>query len=321
MNYKFNKITFKQIRTFINTISKISGKDYEFIKKKYMSNAENFEEVLNFFKVLKLIKVNNKEIIPTLNFKNILINYTSNDHLVKSYLLEKILNTPNAFTDIVLKYLNNFKFSGNAFEYNPTTKKRIKESSIRNLFIELDLIRYDRKNKSYKITDINLSIFEIYAEKKILTPKELSFLIRKQEELGKAAELEILEYEKKRLANYPKLLNYLEHTSVLNVNAGYDIKSFEIEPNNNGKQKIRYIEVKAVSKFNFKFNVTRNEINKSKLYSKQYYLYLLPVIINKKFDIKALEVIQNPFEKVFKNNVNWEKQEEQYSLWKKKNNE
>ena len=146
-------------------------------------------------------------------------------------------------------------------------------------------------------------------------------MIKKQEELGKAAELEILEYEKKRLVNYPKLLNSLEHTSIFNVNAGYDIKSFEIEPKNNCKQKTRYIEVKAVSKFNFKFNVTRNEIDKSKLYGKQYYLYLLPVIINKKFDLKALEVIQNPFEKVFKNNVDWGKQEEQYSLWKKKNNE
>ena len=103
MNCIFNKITFRQIKTLIDTISKTSGKDYEFIKKKYISNAENFEEVLDFFEVLKLIKVNNKEIIPTLNFKNILINYTSNDNLFKSYLLEKILNPPNAFTDIVFK--------------------------------------------------------------------------------------------------------------------------------------------------------------------------------------------------------------------------
>ena len=133
-----------------------------------------------------------------------------------------------------------------------------------------------------------------------------------------AAELEILEYEKNRLSTYPELLAGFEHISQSDVNAGYDIKSFDLEPGVKGFAKPRYIEVKAVSKLNFKFIWTRNEIDKSKVSGNQYYLYLLPVISDKKFDIAGLKIINNPYEKVFKNKNYWEKREEQYSIWIKK---
>jgi len=319
MNSVLDNITFRQIKTLIETINTISGKDYEVIQRSYKSNAENFEGALTYLSGLKLISVTNGKVIPTRSFKKFLDEYIPEDTLTKSYLLEKALNSNNSFSNEVLRYLNNFRVStGDMFEYKPATGKRLRESGIRNLFVELDLVRYDKISNSYKIKDKYFSIFANYFEKKKLPLKELSYLIGKQEELGMAAELEILDYEKKRLANHPELLQHLQHVSELDAKAGYDIKSYEIEPTDNEKPKSRYIEVKAVSKFSFKFNWTRNEINKSKLYGKQYYLYLLPVISDKKFDITGLEIIQNPFEKVFTNKNDWEKIEEQYRFWKKK---
>jgi hypothetical protein len=317
METVFDKLTYRQIKTLMDVIRSTKGQDYEFISKKYKSNEENFERALDFLKGLKLLRANNDKITPTRDLMKLLNCKVSDDNLTKSYLLEKTLNSMNLFSKEVFEYLNNFRVSRNIFEYKPTTKKRLKESGIRNLFVELDLIQYDKISKSYKITDKNFTIFANYVKEKKLTPKELSYLLKKQEELGKEAEFTILEYEKKRLAYYPHLLEQLEHISKFDVKAGFDIKSCETELDNE-KAIPRYIEVKAVSKFNFKINWTRNEIEKSKLYSKQYYLYLLPVISDKKFDIKGLEIIQNPYEKVFKNNTEWKKQVEQYILWKKK---
>lgn len=313
----FDKLAYHQIKTLIEVIDLTTGKDSEFIRKKYQSEADNFEGALGFLIGLKLLRAKNGVITATRDLIKFLYSKVSDDNLTKSYLLEKTLNSMNLFSKEVFEYLNNFKVSRNIFEYKPTTKKRIKESGIRNLFVELDLIQYNKISKSYKITDKNFTIFANYVEEKKLTPKELSYLLKKQEELGKEAEFTILEYEKKRLAYYPHLLERLEHISKFDVKAGFDIKSCETELDN-GKAIPRYIEVKSVSKFNFKINWTRNEIEKSKLYSKQYYLYLLPVISDKKFDIKGLEIIQNPYVKVFKNNTEWKKQVEQYILWKKK---
>lgn len=311
----FNKITYHKIKTLIEVVNSTKEKDYELIKKRFQSSANNFECTLAFLRGLKLSNSKSGKIILTKDFQKFLNGQPLNDNLTKNFLLEKTLNFKNNFSQEVFQYLNNFKIVSEKFSYKPTTGKRLKESGIRNLFIELDLIDFDKASKSYKIINTYFEIFANYVGGKKLSPKALSYLLKKKEELGKAAEFEIMKYEKKRLAGYPKLSQHLEHISKSDVKAGYDIKSWEIGLTNEPTP--RYVEVKAVSRFNYRFNWTRNEVEKARLYRQQYYLYLLPVISQNKFDLYELKIIKNPFDKVFKNNVDWEKQEEQYSLWKK----
>ncbi|MEW6145015.1 MAG: DUF3883 domain-containing protein [Thermodesulfobacteriota bacterium] len=282
-----------------------------------MSQAENFDNVIDYFKGLGLIRTTESTIIESDNLKRMLDKNGSDEGVIKNYLLEKSLNSTNSFSSEVYRYLKNFRVSKeNMFEYKPTTEARLRESGIRNLFVELDLVKYDKRKNNYKIMDNYLAIFARYLETKKVTQKELSYLIIKKEELGLAAELEILQYEKKRLVNHPELLEHLKHVSQSDVNAGYDIMSYEIESSNKETVQQRYIEVKAVSKLNYKFTWTRGEIDTSKALSGQYYLYLLPVISNKKFDIAGLIIIKNPYVEVFKNRKKWQMKEEQYSFWK-----
>ena len=111
--------------------------------------------------------------------------------------------------------------------------------------------------------------------------------------------------EKKRLSQFSRLAGRIEHTAIKNVAAGYDIKSFDGELNENGNDVQRYIEVKAVSLWDYGFNWTRNEIEKSKYYSKDYYLYLLPVMSTNKFDLESLKIIRDPYSNVYKNENEW----------------
>lgn len=317
MNSIFDNITFRQIKIFIEILHASLGKEYEVIKHKYMSQAENFDNVLDYLKGLKSIRTTKSTIIESSNLKRMLDKNGSDDGVIKNYLLEKSLNSTNSFSSEVYRYLKHFRVSKeNIFEYKPTTEARLRESSIRNLFVELDLVKYDRRKNNYNIMDNYFLIFARYLETKKVTLKELSYLIIRKEELGLAAELEILQYEKKRLVNHPELLKHLKHVSQSDVNAGYDIMSCEIEESNTEIAKLRYIEVKAVSKLNYKFTWTRSEIDTSKALSGQYYLYLLPVISNKKFDINSIKIIRNPYVEVFKNRKKWKMKEEQYSFWK-----
>ncbi|MGR3173602.1 MAG: DUF3883 domain-containing protein [Candidatus Scalindua sp.] len=306
----FNKITYHQIKTLINVVYSTTEMDYDFIRKKFQASADNFESVLAFLGGLKLLKTNNNEITITKVLKEFRSSHTLNDNLAKNFLLEKTLNYNNSFSKEIFQYLNNFNMINNRFRYKPTTDDRLRESGIRNLFIELDLIKFDNESQSYKVSDKYFETFATYIGNKKLTPKALLYLLKKQEELGEAAEFEIMKYEKKRLADYPMLLTHLEHISKSDVNAGYDIKSWEIGLTNEPTP--RYIEVKAVSKYNYKFNWTRNEVEKASLHQQKYFLYLLPVIGNKVFDMDGLEIIPNPIEGVFDNSKSWNRQVETY---------
>lgn len=313
----FDNISFHQIKVLINIFYSLSELKHEFIKNWFQSDAQNYKETLDFLRGLKLVKVKDDIIILTDEFKKIIKEYNQNESIINNFLLKKLISSKNIFSREIFTYLSNFKIYNDSFEYTPTIKKRLKESGIRNLFIELGLIWYDRQNKKYEITDIYILDFINYVENRKMTLEELQFILKKQEYLGAAAELEIIKYEKNRLKKKPQLLKYIEHTSKCNILAGYDIKSCELEKNDFQTPELRFIEVKAVSILDYKFNWSRNEIDKSKLYGMQYYLYLLPMIKGKRFDIKKLKIIRDPYKNIFKNKNKWAIQEEKYSVWER----
>ncbi len=313
----FNNISLHQIKVLINIFNSLSELKQEFIKNWFQSDAQNYKETLDFLRGLKLVKAKDDIIILTDEFKKIIKEYNQNESIINNFLLKKLIDSKNIFSREIFTYLSNFKIYNDSFEYTPTIKKRLKESGIRNLFIELGLIWYDRQNKKYEITDIYILDFTNYVENRKMTLEELQFILKNQENLGKAAELEIIIYEKNRLKKKPQLLKYIEHTSKCNILAGYDIKSCELEKNDFQAPELRFIEVKAVSILDYRFNWSRNEIDKSKLYGMQYYLYLLPMIKGKRFDIKKLKIIRDPYKNIFKNKNKWARQEEKYSVWER----
>lgn len=313
----FDNISFHQIKVLINIFYSLPELKHEFIKNRFQSDAQNYKETLDFLRGLKLVKVKDDIIILTDEFTKIIKEYNQNESIINNFLLKKLINSKNIFSREIFTYLSNFKTYNDSFEYTPTIERRLKESGIRNLFIELGLTWYDRQNKKYEITDNYILDFINYIENRKMTLEELQFILKKQEDLGKAAELEIIKYEKNRLKKKPQLLKYIEHTSKCNILAGYDIKSCELEKNDFQTPELRFIEVKAVSILNYRFNWSRNEIDKSKLYGMQYYLYLLPMIKGKRFDIKKLKIIRDPYKNIFKNKNKWTRQEEKYSVWER----
>lgn len=92
----------------------------------------------------------------------------------------------------------------------------------------------------------------------------------KNRELGLAGEEFILNYEKARLEdnNRSSLSDKIEHISLNDDSAGFDIHSYE----KNGKD--RFIEVKTTRYDRYsQFFVSSNEVKTSKKYEKKYFLY------------------------------------------------
>ena len=306
----FEHLKYQQVRTCIDVLNETKAKNLEFISSKYESASENFDGVKHFLKELGFLSEKN-DILSMSQILETADNRRWADDELKGLLRKALLETRGPLSNRIQAYLYNFKVAGNAYVYKPPTASRLKESGIRNFFMELDLVEHSPGLGAYKIKEKHLDLFEAYLKRKTFSPKELALILKKKDELGRAAELEVLRYERQRLARQPELLAKIEHTALNDVMAGYDILSWETE-RQEGRPVPRYIEVKAVSRTDSKFYWSRHEIEKAKELTKQYSLYLLPVVEGNSFDASNLEIISDPITHIFHNPKNWNYQVETY---------
>lgn len=171
-------------------------------------------------------------------------------------------------------------------------------AGIRNLLINFGFFKYSNQVKSL------LLIHESYNNflKELLRPVRKKLSLEKfremqnlKEKYGEEAESFVLEYERKRLSGH-YFLDKISKVSDIDVNAGYDIISFD---SLNSLEYDRFIEVKSFSK-NINFYWTQNEIEVSKNKGSKYYIYLID---REKINQVGYHpyIIANPYENVFKN--------------------
>ena len=318
--YQFEKIYFEQISILLETLSSTTLSSIQFIKTKYSEHALNFEETLDFLKKIGLVYERQDRIIIRRQYQSLLNKSAfEKENLLKNLIIENLVFQQNPLLKYLLDFLSLFKKENQNYEFSPTTSQRLKFSGIRNLLLDLEFINLIEKKNKYVISD---EYFVKY--RKLIEPKQRSLsqflkIIKERDDLAKIAEKEVIKYEKNRLSRYPHLTKRIVQVSETDVGAGYDIKSFTIKNAEKHDLCERYIEVKAISQREFRFFWTKNEIEKAKLHSKNYYLYLVPVLKNKKFDLTYLIIIQNPYFNVYQNEKNWGKEIELLEITYKKN--
>ena len=314
----FENLKYRQIKTFVDVFNEARSKNREIVRSKYDLASKNFDEARYFLKALGVLSEQKGTLSMSKHFQIAHDAQVSDDKL-KELLRKKLLTTEGSLRDHAQSYLGNFQSAGRLYSYKPTTAARLRDSDIRNFFVEIDLVEYNSKSNSYNVNEKYLDLFEAHLEQKKLSPKRLELILRDKDAVGKAAELKILQYERKRLARHPELLAKIEHIALNDVMAGYDILSWETERQKD-KPEPRYIEVKAVSKIDGQFYWSRNEVERARQLTTKYALYLLPVIDGKRFDTDNLQIIQNPIRQIFDNRKNWECEVETYLISKTRKN-
>lgn len=179
-----------------------------------------------------------------------------------------------------------------------------KYAGIRNFLINSGFFKLSSQisslliiNESY--TDFLIEVIKPARGKLSLEKfKEMQIL---KEKYGQEAEEFVLNYEKKRLSGHLQL-EKISQISTIDVNAGYDIISFD-----SVKSEVydRFIEVKSFSK-DICFYWTKNEIEVSKNKGASYHLYLIDRDNMNQIGYKPY-IIVNPYELVFKNNT-WKRE-------------
>jgi hypothetical protein len=311
--FQFEKITVKQILVFCEVLLGSSLLNKEFLEQKYLRGALNFAETVDFLEYIGLTKIRRNRIIPEPRFRLFLERFKkekTQEQLVKDFILNNLIIRKTQLTSYLEDFLFQFQLEGERWIFAPTSFERLKHSGLRNLLMDLGFIYLDSNERRYIISDDYLAIYLQFRQSHKLSPDEFSLVQNKREEIGRAAELVIMQYEKERLYKYQNLVEKIEHTAKKDVLAGYDIKSFDGKFGKNNNPLPRYIEVKAVSVSDYRFYWTRNEIEKAKLCEQSYYLYLLPVMGERKFDLNSLKIIKNPYMNVYRNKKSWIRAEE-----------
>jgi len=318
--YQFEKIYFKQVSILIEILSSTTLASIEYIKTKYSEHALNFEVTVDFLKKIGLIYERQDRIIIKRKYQSLLNKSDSDkEDLLKNLLVEKLVFQQNPLSKYSLDFLSLFKKENQNYEFFPTTSQRLKFSGIRNLLLDLKFINLVKKKNKYVISDEYFVRYKELTESKQTSLSQFLKIIKEREDLAKNAETEVIKYEKNRLSQYRHLIKGIVQVSVTEVGAGYDIKSFTLKNGEKNDFCDRYIEVKAVSQRDFRFFWTKNEIEKAKLYGKNYYLYLVPVLKNKKFDFINLIIVQNPYFNVYQNEKKWKQEIELLAITYKKN--
>jgi len=309
----FKEISLRKIIVFNEILLNTNFLRESYVRQKYNKIASNYNEILFIFKKLNLIRIKENEIRISKKYRSILSKYkdeNSNRSILVKFLIKNLVFRNNYFSEIINEFLDNFENEDEDYKFKVKTNQKIKYSGIRNLLKELDFIIIDSKGNEYRISKKYLKSYREFDKRYKTSLPKFKKLLKNREEIGQYAEIRIIEYEKERLSKFPLLLDEIEHIAINDVGAGYDIKSFRDKLDKNNNPLFIYIEVKAVPFWEYEFKWTRNEIEVARQLKDKYFLYLLPVIGYKEFDIDNLKIINNPYENVYKNKQAWLRTEE-----------
>jgi hypothetical protein len=276
------------------------------IKNKYLSKYDNFQVIYSILIDAKLILKEERKILLADSINKISIDV---------FLINLLRYT--GFSGHIQNYLELFDTFDNKIIYDPTIAENVQYSNIRNFLIEAGYMKYTHDSNIYYFLPGKYSRLKriLLESNSFINPKILKIIQEKQEVIGYNAELEIMNYEMKKLSNYPNLQKKLRHVAKYDSSAGYDIKSYNIDLPEKVNPKECFIEVKAISIGEMEFYWSRNEVEKAKKFSKKYCLYLLPIINEERFNIKKLKIISDPYANIF-SSQKWNRRVENYSFRK-----
>jgi len=176
--------------------------------------------------------------------------------------------------------------------------------SLRDFFIELKfwsrppflnnvLLIENKYRNLFENVIKNRNASEVWVNNKYrkFSPQILEAILEKRNKNGILAENFALAYEKKINKNHP-LRKMIELISRIDISAGFDLVSFACE---NSRELDKFIEVKAYTQGK-KFYWTRNEIDKARIFSDNYFIYLIDIREITKNDYIPT-IIRNPYKK------------------------
>lgn len=301
----FQGIQWRNIRELLRTVLQSRLSSSQNIARRYREQATSFVKTLAFLQEIGVLKGGTTHISMSTDFKK--ATASGDERSVQLHLLALVLQSHTSFRKEVCNYVRRFKVTAGELIYCPDCRTRASKNSVRNFLMELGIVEYSTELDQYRLSPDYLELYIGIRDRcRRLSPFVLQGNIKDREAIGWAAEEVVLSYERDRVG--PDFAHLVDHVSMRNVAAGYDIRSLTLL--GRGVTIPRYIEVKAVSGRGLTFYWTANEIKMASLLGQGYYLYLLPVTRQGQFCLERLRIVQSAHVAVLGPNTEWQTRED-----------
>jgi hypothetical protein len=289
----------KQIDTLVEILRHGNLRQTSFVESIFNERARHFSETLQFLKDIGWVSQHGDEL--ELSGGDALI--AAGGQSGSQTIADAISRVTGPYQQILAAYLQNFRFHGGRMLHFPSPQARLEQSAIRNVLMELGLVSHHLADDSYELHEGSAHLY-LWARNihGAASKAELESQANQRDELGIAAEAAVLAFEKEQVG--PSWATHIEHVSAKNPGACFDIKSLRIR---DGLPIYRYIEVKAVPVESFQFYWTAAELEAASLLRQTYFLYLIPAVGGRDFDIRRMSIIEDPFHSIYENPNDWEK--------------
>ena len=278
----------------------------EHIRARYANRATGFDAAIGFLTELGALSVAEGCIRPHAAILSL------DEGEMRRWLVERMLASAGRQRLRVFRYLRSFQVADGEPMHCPPETSRHLDSHVRNFLMGMDIVRRDAKRDCYMVAPEYLALYVAAQDSgRRIAPGAVVAARDTRESLGLRAERRVVSFERDRVGR--ALAGQVQHVALLNAAAGYDVRSFTTD--NEETILPRYIEVKAVSSSSFQFYWSRNEVSVAKRLAEWYYLYLLPVTADGRFEVDTMRIIPDPHSAVLEGGETWALESDVVRCW------
>lgn len=273
-------------------------KDRAFVAARYAETATFFEETLSFLVEMRWVTAAEDTIGTLGGAADRALNM--HDAARNLFVAEALLSSSSPYRSVLASYLSRFGTGENGLVYSPTMERRLADAAVRDFLMDLGAVSHSRAEDFFVLGRPFAHLAVLSRGLTSASSAELAKLSHNREQLGRKAELAVLEWERSRVGMAYR--DRIAHVARDHPFACFDIQSVSLH---GSEVELRFIEVKAVAGASFEFHWSAGEIEAAQLLGDRYFLYLLPVAGRDSFDTSRLEIVRGAYTEVLRDDSAW----------------
>ncbi len=286
------KVNARQINHLLKTVGGSELNRPALTERRYAEQAPHFRETLTTLVALGWLEERPNEIGLTPLGAEVCAE-PGQDESIRAAILSALMRCGSPYASPLFQYVRSFHLEEEALVHRPSLADRKTQKPLRDFLIDLRLVSYRQSDDAFVFTEPGYDLYVCARNHATFTQTSFEAAQRRKQEVGYAAELVALSFEKKRLGS--ALADRVIHVSSDAPFACFDIKSVTAKEDGIVD---RYIEVKAVPEDDLRFYWSKTEVEMARLFGEKYYLYLVPYVVGRGFDAAAMVMLCNPQESV-----------------------
>ena len=306
----FGGVNLASVTVFVTLMSDRSRLEEALLARRYREQALNFDETLAFMIALGAVRRERRIIVrcPMLDEMFAALN-SGIGHFYEG-VIRIALQSSTDYGDEIRKVLRRTRLTDGIGWLRPADAGGDRYA-VRNFLMDAKALRLDSRRDAYRFSDWMFDHIIQTQYSHGTTPSRLRDIQQQQAELGRAAEEAVLAYEKRIVGSYDA--TSVVHIALSNVGAGFDIASLRRDASTD-ERLFRMIEVKAVSLSDWRFTLTRNEIDVARENCGHYFLYLVPIKSGMP-SVDDMEIVRDPI-RLLVEDSGWEVAEGEWTVHK-----